>query len=106
MIQNAAYLVINKDNLKSDDPDQNFKDMIQNDTNFKKDLSLKHPEILDYFNLDIKYVTSAHVEEQNKELFDKKVMYLNQLMNLKQKGKRLIMLDELDYVERQQVLDA
>jgi hypothetical protein len=33
-------------------------------------------------------------------------MYQNQLMNLKEKGKRLLRLDELDYVERQQELDA
>ena len=33
-------------------------------------------------------------------------MYQNQLMNLKEKGKRLLKLDELDYVERQQEIDA
>ena len=81
-------------------------DMILNDANFNKDQSIKRPEILDDFKLEIEYVTSDKVQDLNKELFDKKVMYLNQLMNLKQKGKRLMMLNDLDYVERQQQIDA
>lgn len=69
-------------------------------------MALKEPKILDQYSLDINYITQAQVAHQTRELYCRKIMYQNQLMNLKEKGKRLLKLDELDYVERQQEIDA
>ena len=80
--------------------------MIKEDDNFQKDMALKEPKILDQYSLDINYITQAQVAHQARELYSRKIMYQNQIMNLKEKGKRLLKLDELDYVERQQEIDA
>ena len=45
--------------------------------------------MLEDFEIEINYMTSAQVERKRFDLYKKKLMFQKQLMNLKEKGKRL-----------------
>ena len=49
--------------------------MIKDDANFQKDLTVKEPKILDGYNLDVNYITSAQVEHEARNLYCRKVMF-------------------------------
>lgn len=55
--------------------------------------------MLDDFDLDVRYLTDCQVEKRRRDLFLKKAMLQNQMMTLKEKGKRLGKIGVLNEIE-------
>mmetsp|Transcript_39265 Transcript_39265/g.59934 ORF Transcript_39265/g.59934 Transcript_39265/m.59934 type:complete len:130 (+) Transcript_39265:192-581(+) len=71
-----------------------FKTFIKKSKNFSEN-EVKNPADLDDYRVDVDFMTNTQVVEKTAALFQKKVMYQNQLMNLKEKGKRLLKMQQL-----------
>ena len=65
---------------------------------FDQYCNLKKRNLLEDYEIEINYMTYSQVKRKRYELYKKKLMFQKQLMNLKEKGKRLQKVQDLEHI--------